>query len=392
MSKLLCLGKLGYTQYSASVKKQRGRTTMKKISGLATREGTQQFLDTCQLPNRVATDGAFHDLHLSTLGWGTQSGEAKNIVDLKYETALPLILEAGINLIDTSPSYRHQRSQRALGTALGKRFRQGIIQREALCITTHGGFLAFDRKEVNPEDFLENNILRNTTLEKEDFLGSAWSMHPTWLRYQLDLSSDLMGLDNFDIFFLDAPELGLRSWNRREWEHHLGLAFQEMENFRKEGRIAAWGIASLEGFSDDGKGSCQLDLEVLLKIAEDRCGPDHGFKGIQLPYNLGMLDLLNVKTLGGKSLIDLISNHELFCSSMLSLGQGQLCSDLPTDLKENLGNWPVDAQTALEFVRSTPGCSCSLVGMKTRRHVEENILLQKRSPLEKETWKTLFSS
>jgi aryl-alcohol dehydrogenase-like predicted oxidoreductase len=364
---------------------------MQKISGLATAQGTHEHLQICKLPKRVSMRKHFSDLTLSTLGWGTQSGEPKNIVDLKYETALPRILEAGINVIDTSPSYRHQRSQRALGTALSKFFHTGKLSREALLLTTHAGFLAFDRKEADPEVYLQDRIFPTTKLCVHDFVGHAWSMHPTWIRYQLDLSSRLMQVESFDILYLDAPDIGLRQSNKQAWESQLADAFREMEELKAEGKIAAWGVASLEGFRDKGDGHSLLDIDHLMALAKKTCGQDHGFRALQLPYNLGMLDLLNVKTQAGAPLLEAIQKHGLHCSGMLSLGQGQLCEGLPEDLRNNLGQWPEHAQTALEFARSTPGMHCALVGMKSKGHLEQNLELQKQSPLEEDLWRSLFA-
>ena len=49
-----------------------------------------------------------------------------------------------------------------------------------------------------------------------------------------------------------------------------------------------------------------------------------------------------------------------------------------------------DAQRAIQFVRSTPGITCALVGMSSRKHVEENIATASRPPLSLTEYRRMF--
>jgi aryl-alcohol dehydrogenase-like predicted oxidoreductase len=53
--------------------------------------------------------------------------------------------------------------------------------------------------------------------------------------------------------------------------------------------------------------------------------------------------------------------------------QSRLTAGLPTELRDTFPALSTDAQRAIAFVRSLPGVSCALVGMRTRDHVSENI-------------------
>ena len=53
--------------------------------------------------------------------------------------------------------------------------------------------------------------------------------------------------------------------------------------------------------------------------------------------------------------------------------QGQLTRGLPSVLVDHFPNARTDAQRALEFVRTVPGVTTALVGMKDPGHADENM-------------------
>ena len=46
-----------------------------------------------------------------------------------------------------------------------------------------------------------------------------------------------------------------------------------------------------------------------------------------------------------------------------SIMQGKLSANLPPNIREKLGNLASDAQTSIQFVRSTPNVTTALIGM-----------------------------
>ena len=58
-----------------------------------------------------------------------------------------------------------------------------------------------------------------------------------------------------------------------------------------------------------------------------------------------------------------------------SIHQGKVAKDLPDFVGEAFPGFKTDAQRAIQFVRSTPGMSVALVGMKQAAHVEENLVV-----------------
>src|SRR5262249_61077150 len=80
----------------------------------------------------------------STLGLGTYLGPEDGATDVLYQDAIVRALERGINVLDTAVNYRHQRSERAIRTALATAIGRGVVQRDEVVVATKGGFIPFD--------------------------------------------------------------------------------------------------------------------------------------------------------------------------------------------------------------------------------------------------------
>jgi aryl-alcohol dehydrogenase-like predicted oxidoreductase len=71
--------------------------------------------------------------------------------------------------------------------------------------------------------------------------------------------------------------------------------------------------------------------------------------------------------------------------------QGKVARGLPDHIREPLGSLATDTQTAIQFVRSTPGIATALIGMSRREHVEENLRLVRTAPARPEDYELLFA-
>jgi aryl-alcohol dehydrogenase-like predicted oxidoreductase len=99
----------------------------------------------------------------------------------------------------------------------------------------------------------------------------------------------------------------------------------------------------------------------LFEIARAIGGERHGFRFIQLPYNLAMPEataLKNEKTLAGESLTVVEAAMQLGVTvvASASLLQGR-----------------IPPREAIEFAGSTDGITTALIGMSRVEHVEENL-------------------
>src|SRR3989441_4547453 len=118
----------------------------KMIGGHASVEGTRRYAE--RFTGRLAP-GHFRELDggavLSTLGLGTYLGSEDGATDVLYQDAVLRSLELGVNVIDTAVNYRHQRSERAIRTALATAIARGVVGRGEGVVAPKGGVIFFDR-------------------------------------------------------------------------------------------------------------------------------------------------------------------------------------------------------------------------------------------------------
>ena len=135
-------------------------------------------------------------------------------------------------------------------------------------------------------------------------------------------------------------------------------------------------------------------LVRMEQIAQEIGGDENGFRFIQLPYNLAMPEALTLanETVGGEPTTVLEAAFSLGITVIVSASmlQGRVARGLPDAIRQPLGSLATDAQTAIQFVRSTPGVSTALVGMSSVEHVEENLALIDKEPVANETFAALW--
>lgn len=364
-------------------------------SNCATLESTSRYRD-----RFTQTIAANHfrqqqDLWLSSIGVGTYLGNADDATDARYSAAISRAVQLGANVIDTAANYRFQRSERAIGKALGQLTQQGFA-RDEIVVCTKGGYLPFDG--APPRDlrsYIEETFVRIGIATFEDIVGGSHCMTPAYLRNQLEQSLKNMQLDCVDVYYIHNPESQLGAVSEPEFYNRLRAAFDALEKARADGRLKFYGVATWNGFRVPTDASGYHSLARIVATAPDVGGPSHGFRFIQLPFNLAMPEAL---TLANQELDDSpVSTLEaaaslgvtVMCSA--SIFQGRVAHGLPKDLRESLGGLPNDAQSAIQFVRSAPGVATALVGMSTLEHVEQNLELANVEPLQLEQFMQLFS-
>jgi len=98
--------------------------------------------------------------------------------------------------------------------------------------------------------------------------------------------------------------------------------------------------------------------------------------------------------LGGKdaTLLEAAQALEVTVMSSASVLQGQLTRNLPELIRDTFEELETDGQRALQFVRSTPGVTTALVGMKQVAHVDENLQTARVAPASWEQYSKLFQA
>jgi aryl-alcohol dehydrogenase-like predicted oxidoreductase len=367
------------------------------IPGFATLDGTTRY---CQRFQTSAAPGHFrqqHDVWLSSIGVGTYLGNADDETDQRYTAAITRAIELGANVIDTAANYRFQRSERSIGKALGHLAEGGTFARDEIIICTKGGYLPF--AGAPPRDirrYIEETFVKPGIAGFEDFVGGSHCMTPSYLRNQLEQSVRNMNLDCVDVYYIHNPESQLGQVSDEEFYARLQKAFEALEERRGRGQLKSYGVATWNGFRVPAGSGGYHSLDRMAAIAGEVGGVSHGFRFIQLPFNLAMPEALTLRnqTVAGQpvSTLEAAVALDVNVVSSASIFQGRVAHGLPQDLRKALGSLPTDAQTAIQFVRSAPGICTALVGMSRIEHVEENLKLVNVPPLEPEQFMRLFST
>jgi aryl-alcohol dehydrogenase-like predicted oxidoreductase len=341
--------------------------------------------------------GHFHlsqGLWLSSIGLGTYLGEADSQTDTLYGEAIAEALRCGCNVIDSAINYRHQRSERVIGQAVAALMEGGVIKREEVAVATKGGYLAFDGDvPPDPRTYIDTTYIEPGFATQDEIV--EWNCFaPRYIDDQVERSRRNLGLDCIDIYYLHNPEVQLQKWSRQEFYRRIGNAFRVLEEKVKQGKISMYGTATWNGYRQDPAARDYLSLADLMDVAEQVGGKDHHFKVVQLPYNLAMPEALTRRNQRvSKQMVSFLEAAHYFGITVMTSAailQGQLSRRLPAFVGEALLGLTTDAQRSIQFVRSTPGVTTALVGMKQKAHVRENLETAKASPASLEQFQKLF--
>ena len=380
-------------------------TLRQMIAGFATSEGTARYQE--RFP-RLRDAGHFRrsqaapgvgELWLSSIGLGTYLGEADVQTDALYREAIATALRSGINLLDTAINYRHQRSERCIGAALKELTESGELQRDEILVCTKAGFLAFDGEmPADMRGYFLREYVQPGILDPRQVAGGSHCMAPRYLADQIERSRRNLGLETIDVFYVHNPESQLAELGgvpRPVFQERLQAAFTMLEEAVKQGKIRYYGVATWKGLRLREEERDYLSLAALLDLARASGGEQHHFRFLQLPFNLGMTEAFartNQLWDGEKmSVIKMAARAGLAVVGSATLHQGQLIRNLPDFVRQGLG-MTSDAGNAIQFSRSAPGLTTSLVGMSSRDHVLANLEPASHPPTPPEQWAKLFGA
>jgi aryl-alcohol dehydrogenase-like predicted oxidoreductase len=305
-------------------------------------------------------------------------------------------VESGCNVIDSAINYRLQRSERAIGTALKELTTKGY-NRDEIVVATKGGFIPYDG--IPPKDqrgYIEQTFIKTGLAAPSDIVSGCHCMTPKYLLHQLDGSLRNLDLESIDIYYVHNPETQLGKVTADEFDSRLVEAFEALERAVGAGKIQTYGVATWNCFRNAADAKDFLSLAHVIELAAQAGGKNHHFKVIQLPLNLGMSEALSSpnQPLHGHqhTLLEAAQEFGLTVVCSASVLQGQLTRNLPPIIHETFTGLETDAQRALQFVRSTPGVTTALVGMKQPKHVEENLATARIAPASWEQYSKLFEN
>jgi aryl-alcohol dehydrogenase-like predicted oxidoreductase len=331
----------------------------------ATPEATARFAARFPVHSANSFFRQAKELTVSSLGLGTYLGGIDEGASAAYREAIGTALAGGVNFLDTSLNYRHQRSERDLGAALAA----SGVDRAEVVLCTKAGYLVPDAVPAG--------------LDEADIVGRMHCVAPAFLADQLKRSLANLGAGCIDVYYLHNPETQLGPLGEQEFYRRIETAFGWLEEQCAAGRIQYYGAATWSGFRARA-GEAGLSLEKMCTIAESVAGGSHRFRFIQLPFNLGMVEAM------ANGVLELAADRGVTAVASAALLQARLTKELPEEIRRRLPGGTTCAHTALQFARSAPGVGVALAGMGRAAHVVENLEIAKFPPAPAEQFQSLF--
>ncbi|MBT8243100.1 MAG: aldo/keto reductase [Nitrosopumilus sp.] len=354
------------------------------ISGYATSQGTEKFAQKSGV--NQSNFKIFQNLHLSNVGIGTYLGDPDSKTDELVTNAVKQSIQSGVNVIDTAINYRSQKAERSVGKAISELINDEKITRDQIFVSSKNGYVTNDADvQLGFWEYVKEEYSQKGVIQEGDVTSGYHCMTTTYLSDQLDRSLKNLGLECLDLMYLhNAVEGQIKDVSKEQFLENLKSVFKLYEQKRNEGKIKFYGMATWECFRVSPDNPQYLSLEETVSMAKEIAGDDHGFRFVQLPFNMHYDQAL----LGKNQLLDSKNVSILEAATKLGIGvftsvpfmQGRLLTPgtMPefNDLKPSL--------RALQFIRSSPGVLAPLVGQKSQEHVSENLEIMKIPPIVEE--------
>jgi aryl-alcohol dehydrogenase-like predicted oxidoreductase len=336
----------------------------------------------------------FDGLAISSIGVGTYLGDPTDAVDARYRDAIATALEGGINVVDTAINYRCQRSERAVGDAI----EDADVDRDAVFVSTKGGFLPFDgERPDDPGEYVRREFVETGPVERDDLARGQHCIAPDFIDAQLDWSLDNLGVEEIDLYYVHNPETQLQARSREDVYDQLEATFTRLEERAADGDISTYGVATWNAFRVPESHDQYLSLSEVISRARSAAKAAGNtathLRAIQLPFNVFMADAFTVESHEGpegpQSALWFAHEAGLNVFTSASIAQGDLAAEIPESVGERLAG-DSTVQRAINFARSAPGVTSSLVGMSHPEHVEENLGAGRFDPLGADAFDAVF--
>ena len=363
------------------------------VEGFATSEGTKNYTEYAMSQGRpISHFKSFDSLHLSSIGMGTYLGQPSEEDDQAVENAVFESVKSGaVNVIDTAINYRAMRSEKSIGRALLRLVKDKIISRDQIFISTKNGYITNDGDYPNIDvmEYIHRMYIQTDVITADDISSGYNIINPNYLAKCIDKSLMNMHVSSIDLVYIhNAFESWYQDVSREQFMEMLVKAFEVYEKYRANNKIRYYGMATWTCFRVPPTSPEYLSLEQAVKCAESVGGKDHGFRFIQLPYNLAYSEalLLRNQSVGSEENLTILQAAEklnigIFTS--IPLFQGRLLrSQIP-----DYGGISDPIAKLVQIIRSSPSVIAPLIGQKKAEHVEENLKTANMPPLSEEEFK-----
>jgi aryl-alcohol dehydrogenase-like predicted oxidoreductase len=365
----------------------------KVMGGYATPEGTKKYADygVSEKDLPAAHFRQFESLYLSSLGMGTYLGNLTKEDDIAVENAVyDSIMSGAINVIDTAINYRAMKSEKSVGRALLRLTSEGKISRDQIFIATKNGYITNDGDlpDVDVMEYLHEMFIATGIMSAEDISSGYNVMNPKYIAKCIDKSLTNLRLSTIDLVYIHNA---WESWNndvdRKTFAEMLAKVFELYEKYRNEGKLRYYGMATWTCFRVPKGEKEHFLLEDAFKIAREIGGDNrHGFRFIQLPYNLAYSEalLLRNQTVGNSdtgmmTVLEAAAKLGIGVFTSVPLLQGRL---LRAKIPDYAGiNDENKVAKLVQVLRSSPSIIAPLFGQKSPDHLHQNIKVARLSPL-----------
>jgi aryl-alcohol dehydrogenase-like predicted oxidoreductase len=371
--------------------------TYSAVDGYATSEGTNKYVDNAINNNEILRSHfrSFDGLHLSSIGMGTYLGEPTSDDDDLVENAVYESVKSGsINVIDTAINYRLMKSEKSIGRAIDRLVKDNIISRNQVFISTKNGYITNDGdySSIGMMEYIQKMFISTGLIDPSDISSGYHVLNPNYIARCIDKSLMNMRLNTIDLVYIhNAYEGWYADIGKSEFYESIAKVFQTYERYRSNNKIRYYGMATWTCFRVPQDNKEYLSLEDMISIAEDIGGVNHGFRFIQLPYNLAYSEALflknqNVGSEKGLTILEACNRLNVGVFTSVPLFQTRL---LNAKIPEYSGITD-QVLKLVQIIRSTPNVTAPLIGHKNPAHVKQNIRIAKIPPLnEVEFEKTL---
>lgn len=359
------------------------------IPGYATPEETAAFAAGSEVLKENFKK--FAGLTLSNVGIGTYLGDADSLTDEAVKNAVRQSVMSGINVIDTAINYRAQKAERAVGRALSELISEKKISRQQVFLCTKNGYVTNDADMQDDFwEYVRKEFTSKGIVKQGDISSGYHCMTVPYLSDQLDRSMKNLDVACIDLMYLhNAVEGHIKDTPMPQFLENLYKVFELYEKKRNEGKIRFYGMATWECFRVSKDSQQYLSLSETVEMARQIAGEEHGFRFIQIPFNMYYDQALLKKyhVLDGKevSLLECAQKLGVGVFTSVPFMQGRL---LQPGVMPKFGDM-VPPLRAMQFIRSAPGVLAPLVGQKSPEHVAENLGITKIPPLSEEEFLSL---
>ena len=371
--------------------------TYEVLNGYATSSGTKKYLEYAiqkgKPPNHFRL---FDGVYLSSIGIGTYLGNPNTEDDKAMENAVYESVKSGaVNVIDTAINYRAMKSEKSIGRALSSLIKEDIISREQVFICTKNGYITNDGDYpgIDVMEYIQNMFISTGLIDLKDISSGYNVLNPNYIARCIDKSLLNMHLSTIDLMYIhNAFESWYKDVSKEQFLEMLSKVFETYEKYRSNNKIRYYGMATWTCFRVQKDSKEYLSLEEVVDIAQKVGGKEHGFRFIQLPYNLAYSEALLLKNqnVGLEKNLTILEaaeklNVKVFTS--IPLFQSRL---LRAKIPDYMG---LDDQVAklVQIIRSSPSVIAALIGFKKPEHIEQNLKVADIPPLNDKEFKDVIN-